>query len=269
MTRGLDRLADQQRALHARVIGAASDEAAPALLRPSGHLAVYQNAYRARLASALRDNHSVLHRALGDEAFDALAQAYIEAQPSRQASIRWFGDQLAPFMAARPDLVPHAALIDIARMDWALRTAFDAADAAPLRLQDLGALAPPDWLALSFRWHPSVQLLALDWAIEPVWHVLQRHDPASGEEAPPMPAPQALTHHLLVWRQGLETRWRSVDTQEAWALGAVSAGTRFGELCGGLAEAAGDEAQAAAMAAGLLGQWLMEGLLVGRSPGPG
>ena len=38
-------------------------------------LEVYRHAYRARLAAALADNFTVLARALGDEAFEALAQA--------------------------------------------------------------------------------------------------------------------------------------------------------------------------------------------------
>ena len=98
-------------------------------------LDVYRHAYRARLAAALADNYTVLARALGDEAFDALAQAYIAAQPSRHPSIRWFGHELAGFMAqADDDLVPHASLVDFAAMDWALRAAFDAADAPLLDL---------------------------------------------------------------------------------------------------------------------------------------
>jgi hypothetical protein len=35
---------------------------------------VYLKAYRARLTAALRDNFPVLQRALGDDAFDVLAQ---------------------------------------------------------------------------------------------------------------------------------------------------------------------------------------------------
>ena len=62
-------------------------------------LEVYRHAYRARLASALADNYTVLSRALGDEGFDALAQAYVTARPSRHPSIRWFGHELAGFMA--------------------------------------------------------------------------------------------------------------------------------------------------------------------------
>ena len=72
-----------------------------------GLLRIYEQAYGARLTAALRDNFGVLPTVLGDDAFDALAHAYIAAHPSRRPSIRWFGDALPAFMAARDDLVPR------------------------------------------------------------------------------------------------------------------------------------------------------------------
>jgi hypothetical protein len=98
----------------------------------AGGIGVYLQAYRARLTAALRDNFPVLQRALGDDAFDLLARAYIDAHPSHFRSIRWFGHRLVEFLAAAPERLPHPALLDLARMDWAMRTAFDAADAAAL-----------------------------------------------------------------------------------------------------------------------------------------
>ena len=72
----------------------------------------------------------MLPQVLGDGAFDALALAYTDTHPSThpstQSSIRWFGDRLPRIMAERDERVPRAALTDPARMEWALRTAFDA-----------------------------------------------------------------------------------------------------------------------------------------------
>lgn len=252
-------LLEQQRALSRWVREPGS--AAPALLKPQGRPEIYQNAYRARLMAALSDNYTVLQRAMGNEGFEALAQAYLAAHPSRQASIRWFGEGLAGFMADHEDLVPHPALADFARMDWALRGAFDAADAAVLGMQDLSELAPDQWPALRFRLHPSVQRVALAWAIEAAWHVLRDFDPETGEDAPEMPEPELLDHTLLVWRQGLETRWRSLDPIEAQLLQALAEGRDFAALGASLAEQLGDEERAAQAVASLLGQWLADGLL--------
>jgi hypothetical protein len=254
----MNALREQQRAFAAAVReGAVVDGLLKA--RPDGApplVGIYRHAYRARLAAAVRDNHEVLALALGDAAFDALAQAYIDAHPSRFASIRWFGDALADFMWEREDLVPHPAFGDIARMDWALRGAFDAADAPVLTREQLAALPPDTWAGVRFLPHPSVRVVPLHWAIEAAWRALREHDPASDDE-PELPEPQPLAHDLLVWRAGLDTRWRSLPEQEALLLRAALQGERFGALCAHAADA-GDEAPA--IVAGLLLQWVGEGL---------
>jgi hypothetical protein len=255
-------LADQQRALQRAVVTRAPDDT---LLRsPLGReplLRIYQHAYTARLAAALRDNFGSLPQVMGDEAFDALALAYIAAHPSRHPSIRWFGDRLPEFMAANDALVPHASLVDLARMEWALRQAFDAADAPELQAAALAAQAPGDWPRLVFDALPSVQLLGLRWAIEPVWRAMQSFDAGAAHE-PELPEPVEHEHALLIWRQGLDNRWRSVDAVQADLLQAMLDGRDFGALCEIAAQQAGVE-HAAATAVGALQSWLADGLLSG------
>ena len=276
-----------------------------ALLRrgPAGSAAaigVYRHAYSARLVGALRDNFEILARALGDAGFDALATAYITAQPSRQPSIRWFGDQLIAFMdqrlAADDGLLPHPALADLARMDWALRGAFDAADAPVITRDALAALPPDDWPGLRLLLHPSVRQVGLQWAVEGAWHALRAaadgtagaandgdvsdgdasdgdaSDGGADDSDPALPAPAEHAHALLVWRQGLETRWRSLAAPEAAWLQAVADGASFAALCAlaagavaaddaGDAGDAGDDA--VPLVVGALQQWLADGLVSG------
>lgn len=248
-------------------------------------IAVYAQACRLRLVAALRDNFEVLALAMGDQAFDRLALAYLAAQPSRQASIRWFGHRLAAFMdqclaadeqgIAGPcaGLVAHPALADLARMDWALRDAFDAADARPIGRDALAALPPQAWPALRLQMHPSVQLLALQWAVEPAWRALRDARDMPTDASPGLAAPLAWPHDLLVWREGLDTRWRSLDPAEARLLRAVAGGKAFAGLCE-MADKVGDDLAvpgAAALASppspvldrvvGALQRWLADGLL--------
>lgn len=246
-------LLEQQAALKRAIVQC---EDAPLV---SGRLDIYRQAYAARLSAALRDNFGVLPRVLGDDAFDALALAYIEAHPSRHPSIRWFGDRLPAFMATRDDLVPHPALVDLARMEWALRGAFDAADAPSLCANDLAAVAPADWPALVFAPLPSLQLVAMEWNVEPVWRALQAQREPDGLTEPDLPEPEALPHDLLVWRPGLETRWRALDAMPARLLRCALRGESFADLCALAASEVGD-AQAALQAASLLRDWVGDGL---------
>jgi len=229
-------------------------------------LEVYRHAYRARLVAALTDNFTVLARALGDEAFEALGQAYLAAQPSRHPSIRWFGHELAAFMAqAGDELVPHPSLVDFARMDWALRGAFDAGEAPLLDPATLAALSPDDWAGLTLHLHPSVQRVTLAHAIEPAWRVLREWEPESGADQPELPEPVPHEHLLLAWRQGGETRWRSAEPLEAALLEAVAAGEAFANLCERAAAELGDAEAAAPAVITALQRWLAEGLLQERA----
>lgn len=224
----------------------------------TGGFDLYINAYRARLAEALKDNYPVLHLALGDALFDPLAAAYIEQRPSSYRSIRWFGDGLREFIDQNPDLLPHPALADLASMDWALRGAFDAANASVCCGEDLAAIALQDWPQMRFALHPSVSLLDLNWRIGPIWHELNQDAEAVTEQ------PDALDHTLLIWRQALECKWRSLDVAEALALAAAARAETFADICEVLAGLDNDAAETdpPLHAVALLQQWLVEGLLV-------
>jgi hypothetical protein len=202
---------------------------------------VYRVAYRARLRAALRDNFDTLPLVMGDEAFDELANAYIASEPSRHYSLRWFGHRLGDFMATNDAFVPHPAMTDLARMEWALRNAFDAAPATPLTSAELAAVPATDWVELTFVLHPSVHLLSMGWAVGPVWHALKAgHDD--------MDPPEAFEHDLMVWRLGMNTQWKSLTPMEAAFLKGLASGRTFGQLC----EALVGQEQAAATAVALL-----------------
>lgn len=251
-------LASQQRALQAAILADAAPVGLLAGADAARRFAIYADAYRARLTAALRDNYPVLHRVLGDEDFDALARAYLAVHPSASPSIRWFGGALADFAAARPEALPHPALADLIRLEWALRGAFDAEDAAPLAFDTLAAMPAEQWPALRLGLHPACVLLDLTWAVEGLWQALAPlGDGESPDPEPDAPAPHA--HRLVVWRRGLTPCWRSVDRLEGTLLAAVAAGACFAELCARVADSG--EAAAAPAMAGLLRRWVDEGLL--------
>ncbi len=221
----------------------------------SGRFEIYGEAYKSRLLEALKSNFPALHRVLGDEAFRDLAHRFVDVSPSAYRSIRWFGRELEKIVQDDESLLPHPALIDLLRMDWALGIAFDAADVEPVSEADLAQVAPQDWAALSFAFHPSLTLLKLDWAVEPIWRAVTNDENAEA------PEPIADSHYLLVWREALEAKWRIVDENEALALSMLKQGKRFGELCEYLA-AEGNETVAVVMAAQYLKRWVLDRVLI-------
>lgn len=213
-------------------------------------LAIYHNAYRARLQETLRGDFPALLAWLGDEAFERLAADYLQANPSEHFSLRWLGARLPAFIEATGQ---PAAWAELAQLEWAFTLAFDAPPGTPLTLEQMASLPPPEWPALRVTCVPSVQRLILASNTLALWR--------AAKNAEPLPASEVLAvpHLCLVWRNGLQSQFRTLAADEAQALiGMTEHGWTFAELCLSLEPL---HEQPAAQAAGWLKQWLSEGLL--------
>jgi hypothetical protein len=221
-------------------------------------LGVYDDAYRLRLVEVLGNDYRGLAALLGEEGFAGVGAAYVAAHPSDTRSVRWFGRHLAAFLRTRePD---QPLLAELAAFEWAQGEAFDAADAEPLAMERIAAVAPEHWPHMRFTLHPSVRRLALHGNVPPMWQALTRGTTVPPASAAPDPV------EWLLWRQGLEVHWRMLGADEATILDAVRAGADFGWVCGHLHEHGHEDEEAAALAAaGMLKRWLADGLVTGLS----
>jgi len=216
-------------------------------------LAIYHNAYRARLLEALRGDYPSVHGWLGDEEFDALALAYLRAHPSQHFSLRWLGAKLADFIDGYLVPAQAAPLSELARLEWAFTLAFDAVDALPLGLTQMAELPAEAWPTLQVRLLPSVQWLVCRHNSLALWRACKEKGDFPGSQ------PLAEVEVCLVWRDQLITRYRSLTADEAVALeGMTVQGWNFAELCGELAHLG---EQAPVQAVSWLRQWLADGLL--------
>lgn len=223
-------------------------------------LAVYTEAYGARLTEALEHNYPQLARLLGTQQFAAMARLYIRAHPSAHFSIRWFGAELATFLSCVSPYAERALLSELARWEWAMTLAFDAADAPLFTRAMLEQCPPEEWGALRLITHPSMQLLSMLTNAPQVWGALSRN------ETPPPETRNSVPREWLLWRRGVDTMFRSLEDAEACALRVAGAGESFGAMCEMLAAELGEE-QAPAEAARLLARWLADELLCATSQG--
>lgn len=217
-------------------------------------LAIYANAYRLRLLEALGTDYPGLHTIAGDDEFDALGRAYIDACPSRHFSLRWFGDRLSEFLRTAEPYSRYPVFSEMAAFEWAMSDAFDAPDTVPATIEDMAAIAPADWPVLTFTPHASLRRLNLRWNVPAIRkaHDTEQDPPELGENEYPVA--------WIVWRQGLTIYYRSLEVDEAWALDALCRSETFEALCEGLTEWI--DAQHVAMhVAGLLKRWISDGLI--------
>jgi len=225
-------------------------------LAPAARVKIYRNAYRVRLLDALKDTYPVLFKILGDEVFENLGDAFIDAHPSVHRSIRWYGRELADFLAQQPPYAEQPILAEIALFEWTLSEVFDAADAVPVGREALQAVDPGSWDRLRFEFHPSVRLLDLTWNTVAVWQAMSR------DEDPPRPEAAETPIPWLLWRRELTNRFRSLDEAECAALEAARSGEPFGEICAALRAWLSEE-EIPLRAATLIGTWTDCGMITG------
>jgi len=225
-------------------------------------LEVYANAYFYRILDCLKEDFSVLLANVGDARFHDLVTAYLLVHPSNHFSMRYVGQRMPQFIAAHASMAafrsqfPWAA--DLARLEWALLDAFDAADVPKATRQDFATVDPEEFAELQFFLDPSVQCLELDSRAvrrQRAHGAVEAEDSALESEGGGAPR-----EHVLVWRRDETVRTRPLAPAEARALDCVARGKTFGEICVEVAGLVGEE-QAASQVAGWLAAWLEVGCL--------
>lgn len=215
-------------------------------------LDIYRNNYRASLIGVLSDHFERLHAYLGEEQFDNIAGAYLAANPSTTRNLRYYGGTFPEFLARHfPD---DGELAELAAIDWALRSAFDAPDTSALDAAMVGELGDA-WIGRPLALHPAAALLAVRFNSAALWSALD------AEEEPPALVAFAEPVTLLVWRHHQQTSFRSLSRGEADALSLLAARASFMALSAQVIERVGEAAAMEELAA-WLGQWLADGVLI-------
>jgi hypothetical protein len=218
--------------------------------------AIYQDAYRLRLAEFLTNDYPVLHNVLGDEGFGAVAEAYVKAHPSSHRNARWYARDLPDFMQASTPWNDIPAAADLAAFERALTDAFDAADADALEAVALTEFSAEDQPRLCFTFQPGLALLSL------IEGTVAAYEAAVQDLDAPAPQGKA-TERVLVWRgRSLQSFYRCLHEDEALALDSAGMGASFAEICG-LLSLRMQEQEAANQAAGFLIRWFGDGLIAG------
>jgi len=210
-------------------------------LDPTARLGIYRAMCLARLVDVLREDYAPLVSEVGENEFERIARAYVEANPSVMPSIRHVSDRfpehLQVALAERPHLAERAA-VERARLE-----VFAEADAVPLTLEDLRVRSPEEWGGLALRPIAALRVVTRAW----------------GDDG------RARAHVVRVWRQGFEIFQATADAYEAAALDRLRSGSTSLEEIAGSHEGSLPHEDAAREAGGLLLRWLDDGILAGLS----
>lgn len=182
---------------------------------------VYRNNVAVSLIEALQAAYTAVTRLLGEDYFRALAGEFVRAHPPRSPVLLDYGAGFGDFIDAFPPLADYPWLGDVARLERAWLDAYHAADASPLALQALAAIAPEALSAARFTPHPATRIVRSSHPHVGIFEA-NRHDG-------PVPAPGAPGEDALVTRPALDVQVRRLPAGGAAFLCALIAGANLGD----------------------------------------
>lgn len=175
---------------------------------------VYRNNIVVGLKDALATGFPAVRSLVGAEFFDAMAGTYVRTHPPRSPLMPAYGESFADFLDGFEPAKSLPYLGDVARLEYALRAAYHAADAAPVEAEKLRN-------PLAFT--RSVTLA-------PALHVLRSPFPVSEIRAAALggPKPTGGAEDVIVMRPTFDPTVTAFPSGTATIIEALTAGRSLG-----------------------------------------
>jgi hypothetical protein len=205
------------------------------MLNPQGgsrgevRMAVYAEAYLARMAEALAEVYETVRHLTGKEAFIELTESYLDAHPSHSYNLNSVGDALPEHLGRTRFAEALPFLPDLARLEWAIAQAFHASEGAPFDPSELAGFSEDAWERARVAFQPSVAVVSSAWPILDLWNA--RKTPTTEIDIGLEGRPQ----DVLVSRHGLEVVCELLQPEQADLIRRLQKGEALGQVCAHLA----------------------------------
>jgi hypothetical protein len=218
-------------------------------LTAAERMAIYANAYYARLLECMEAWFPVLKSALGEEVFNSFAFEYLQRYPSKSYTLDRLGENFSRFLdETRPDQEEGGwpdFLIDLATLEWNIHQVFDGpgVEFQPLLTAETLRSFPAERFAESRLVPvPCLRLLAFHYPVN-AYYTAARAD----EE---VPMPDSAPERVALSRRDFVVRRYPLNAPQYALLEKILEGATVGEAITAAAEAAGgldDDALAAGL----------------------
>lgn len=159
--------------------------------RPAGaRYNVYRNNVAVSLTEALETGFPAVAKLIGAENFRNIAGLYLRQSPPDSPRMMLYGKGFGEFLDGFAPLVKYPYLGDVARLEFAMRESYHAADSSPV---DPAALAidPERLMESSLTLAPSLRLIRSPYPIVSLWRF---------NMVPDAPKPQSEAQDALILR---------------------------------------------------------------------
>ncbi len=194
-------------------------------IAPERRLGVYRNNVLVSLRSVLEGSFPATRRRLGPERFAVLAFDFIRAEPPARPQLSAYGTGFPAFVERSIEAAALPCLADVARLEWARKEAYDAADAQPLALTNLTAIPVERYPELRFELHPSLRLIRSAGPVYTLWRAAL--DDATEGSAPPASSGRA--EQVLVVRPEMTVTTRPIALADLLLTEALAEGLPLAE----------------------------------------
>jgi len=205
-----------------------------ALVKPNSRLTaferleIYNRSYWSRVLDAFSEDFPGVRALLGASRFDRLRRAYLAECPSESFTMRDLGQHLVRWVEANPAYAElhSAAVLDMAKLEWAEIESFDAAEDERLTLQDIATLDPDASLQLQ----PHIRLLEVTYSVDSLIFEIREAARRNGSSARALArtrverAKSAAPIYLAIHRHELVVHYKRLDEEEFRLLHAISEG---------------------------------------------
>ncbi len=140
-------------------------------------LDIYRGMYLLRMEEALSIDYPGLKHFLGADGFMRLVARYMEVHPSRSYTLNRLGDHVCDFIGTLGDL-PHKDFChDLARLEYALTTVFDAPDSPALKGEDVRAVPQDAWETARLKPVEALRLLEFNYPVSRYLGAVDQENP--------------------------------------------------------------------------------------------
>ena len=164
-------------------------------LTRTDRLAVYAEAYYARILEALENDFPTLRQSIGESSFRKLVADFLIRHPSDSPNLGDLGSRLPGFLRSHEFHGLCDYLVEIAELEWAMVEAFYSFSTDPFEPSSLSGVPEEAWMGARMKLDPSVRLLRCGFPVDQLWNSRQSEDFESIEESL-----QPETVHLVVHR---------------------------------------------------------------------
>jgi hypothetical protein len=147
----------------------------------TARLQIYKDNVLITLYESLKSTYPAICKLVGEQFFKYATHEYIKNNKPISGNLDEYGENFINFLAELSATKELKYLPDIARLEWAVHTAYFAADVQKINAVALSKISPEQLENLKFELHPSTQIISSIYPIDKIWQMTQEDSEESSD----------------------------------------------------------------------------------------